>query len=152
MKRFCWKPQRSLQFIIGNRFHTFLLLKHRGFPCRKPKNGRCQGEKNLPNSIGGSIIRFQNFNSDIPRTLWEWEKIKGSVDCPPPWAQWESFSTRDAISLSTWIADSGDNVIISFSIFQLDRHLDTRPTVVDALTPFSSLAIGGINGEMKMCS
>ncbi|GIX74421.1 hypothetical protein CEXT_155621 [Caerostris extrusa] len=31
-ERFRWKPQRSLQVIIGNRFRTFLLLKHRGFP------------------------------------------------------------------------------------------------------------------------
>ncbi|GIX99395.1 hypothetical protein CDAR_297211 [Caerostris darwini] len=37
MKRFCWKSQRNLQFIIGNRFRIFLLLKYRGFPCCKPK-------------------------------------------------------------------------------------------------------------------
>ncbi|GIX99393.1 hypothetical protein CDAR_297191 [Caerostris darwini] len=52
MKRFRWKPQRSLQFIIGNRFCTFLLLKHRGFPCCKPKR------VDVGNGEGGKTSQF----------------------------------------------------------------------------------------------
>ncbi|GIX99394.1 hypothetical protein CDAR_297201 [Caerostris darwini] len=87
------------------------------------------------------------------RALWErGKKLKDPWIAHPLGPTGKVSQQEKQFSLGTWIADSGDNVIISFSISQLDRHLDTRPTVVDALTPFSSLAIGGINGEVKMCS
>ncbi|GFR13205.1 hypothetical protein TNCT_734381 [Trichonephila clavata] len=71
----------------------------------------------------------------------------------PPLVQPKSFRTRvDALSCA-WISDSGDNVIISFSISQLDRHLDTRTTSGGRSHPFPatppfflSRAIGGIKG------
>ncbi|GIX99392.1 hypothetical protein CDAR_297181 [Caerostris darwini] len=87
------------------------------------------------------------------KALWErGKKLKDPWIAHPLGPTGKVSQQEKQFSLGTWIADSGDNVIISFSISQLDRHLDTRPTVLDALTPFSSLAIGGINGEVKMCS
>ncbi|GFU56651.1 hypothetical protein NPIL_369351 [Nephila pilipes] len=54
----------------------------------------------------------------------------------PPIAKPKSFRIRVEVLPCAWISDSGDNVIISFSISQLDRHLDTRTTSGGRSHPF----------------